>query len=217
MAVIHHAYRCRWSPELTDDLRTIATAWSADDRGGLAALALRQYQAIAGHCDMLQSFGIASTDYVISWLQPEFITPGLASFVTAARYFERVPSLSHSQQSNFHVIETVLPLLGVPRDLVQLMVRGRPIERVLQDLALTSAVVASKLSHLGGWVSAKDAAHALQSVKVKLEAATALPSPEPTRLTQAVDTLRTSGALGDLTDMLRAVQPPDWLVVNLVW
>jgi hypothetical protein len=43
------------------------------------------------------------------------------------------------------------------------------------------------------------------------------PEPERARLTKAMDMLRTSRALADLTDMLRAIQHPDWLVVNLVW
>src|SRR5471030_3156907 len=78
MAVLHQAFRCPVTPEFQSKISKLLAAWTDDDRGGLSALALAGFGALSQREDIHTAFYLHPDGAAASWMQPEFISPGLA-------------------------------------------------------------------------------------------------------------------------------------------
>lgn len=213
MAVLHHAFRCPVTPAFEDVVRVVLSAWGAGDRDGLSAMALRCLPRIADRADIQAAFRLDPDGAVPSWLQPEFVSPGLAALVLLAEKLVPIPSLSASKDANHYLLATHLPVLGWNAREVQHLVQGDPIERVLARYSGNAQeFAASKFRETGGWTSG-DVARRLQD---RLSHLASAPDPdEPPGVRESLAVLRGSGAIDDARAMLAAIENTDWLVTSI--
>ncbi len=213
MAVLHHAFRCPITSAFEEVVQEVLSAWDAGDRERLSAMALRRLPAIAGRADIQAAFRLDPDGAVASWLQPKFVSPGLAALVLLAERLVPIPSLSASRDTNHYLLATHLPVLGWNAREVQLLVRGDPIEVMLARYSLSSREYdASKFRETGGWIFGT-VARSLEAQILRLAAA---PDPdEPPAVREGLTALRESGAIDDARAMLAAVEDTDWLVTSI--
>lgn len=214
MAVVHHAFRWPFSSAVRDEIRHLLAAWSAGERTAVAEQALDAYATLRTRPDITVPFSLQDADHVEAWLGPAHVTARIACFLTLARHFEPVSSLSASRDTNFYTVETMLPLLGVPAEEARAAVHGRPFETLLDELAgLGDPLPRGGPVGLAGWLPGREAADLLARVEAAVAAASTPAAGDDAR--RAVDTLRADGSLDDLVRMLGAVTAPDWLVVRI--
>ncbi len=213
MAVLHHAFRCPVTSAFEETVRQVLSAWDAGDREKLSAMALRRLPRIAEREDIQAAFRLDPDGAVPSWLQPEFVSPGLAALVLLADGFVPIPSLSARSDTNHYLLTTHLPVLGWNEREVQLLVRGDPIELMLARYSSApQELVASKFRETGGWTDGA-LARTLEDLLARL-AATVDSGASPA-VQESWSTLRHSGAIDDARAMLAAVEDTDWLVTSV--
>ncbi|WP_416798716.1 hypothetical protein [Ciceribacter azotifigens] len=213
MAVLHHAFRCPITSAFEEVVQEVLSAWDAGERDKLSAMALQGLPAIAGRADIQAAFRLDPDGAVASWLQPEFVSPGLAALVLLAERLVPIPSLSASRDTNHYLLATHLPVLGWNAREVQLLVRGDPIELMFARYSLPSREYdASKFRETGGWTLGT----ALRAIETKLTRLTTAPGPEVSpAVRESRKALRESGAIDDARAMLAAVGDADWLVTSI--
>ncbi|MCO6179482.1 hypothetical protein [Ciceribacter sp. RN22] len=213
MAVLHHAFRCPVTPAFEETVREVLSAWDAGDHEKLSAMALRRLPRIAEREDIQAAFRLDPDGAMPSWLQPEFVSPGLAALVLLADSFVPIPSLSAGKDTNHYLLTTHLPVLGWNAREVQLLVRGDPIEVMLARYSSApQELVASKFRETGGWTDGT-VARTLGDLLARL-AATVDSGASPA-VRESWNALRHSGAIDDARAMLAAVEDTDWLVTSV--
>jgi len=213
MAVLHHAFRCAVTPAFEREILGLLAIWESGDRTRLSAMAIARYAALAEREDIHAAFYLGTDGAVPSWLQPQFISPGLAALVTLARDFIPLPTLSASNDTNHHRLATHLPALGWPADEIDLLIHGRPIETMLHRYAsATSRPEPGEFRHTGGWTAPGSA----QKLSADLDRLTLCPPPEAGEPAQAAwSVLKESRALDDARAMVGLLNDDDWLIMAI--
>jgi hypothetical protein len=213
MAVLHHAFRCPVTPEFTQQILKLSIALEAGDRAGISTLASDGYASIANRRDIQAAFHLYPDGAAVSWMQPEFISPGLAAIAALAPRFSPIPNLSASKDTNHHLLEMHLPLLGFSEAEVGFLVRGQPIEAMLQACDGSMAELKpGGFRHTGGW-TAGDVAQRLSARLSKLNRGVSSDTRETSRSAWLL--LQESGALADAGTMLAEIGADDWLVMAI--
>ncbi|ANP91675.1 hypothetical protein [Rhizobium leguminosarum] len=213
MAVLHHAFRCAVTPALEREIANLLAAWETGDRERLSDMALARYTALAERKDIHAAFYLGPDGAAPSWLQPQFISPGLAALVVLAKGFVPLPTLSASSDTNHYQLATQLPALGWATDEIDCLIRGQPIEAMLQG----SAGCAFRLKqggfrHTGGWTPGRMA----RTLCTRLDRlAFGPPSQANEAALVAWSKLNESNALQDARAMLNPLTDDDWLVMAL--
>lgn len=213
MAVLHHAFRCSVTPAFKREISKLLAAWEADDRERLSAMAASRYADLAGREDVHAAFYLGPDAAAPSWLHPQFISPGLAALVILAQDFVPLPTLSASNDTNHHRLEKHLPALGWPAEEIDYLVRGRPIETMLQSYAnSTLQLEPGQFRHTGGWTP-PGMARKLSSKLDRLISNPPSQAGEPAQ--EAWSRLNESKALDDARAMVDALSDDDWLVMAI--
>lgn len=211
MAVLHQAFRCPVTPEFQSKISKLLAAWTDDDRGGLSALALAGFGALSQREDIHTAFYLHPDGAVASWMQPEFISPGLAAITMLADDFIPIRGLSASRDTNHYLLETQLPLLGWSPEEIAFLVHGQPIEVMLQGYAAATAeILPGGFRHTGGWTHGAT----VQKLRKRLdELVRGIPkrSDEP-----ALSLLKDNDALSDAQAMLAEITDSDWLIMAII-
>lgn len=213
MAVLHHAFRCPMTGDLDREISLLLDAWERGDRRSISAAALAGYPALQDREDIHVAFSLSPDGPVSQWLQPEHISPGLAALIALAPHFIGLPGLSRSHDSNHHLLETQLPLLGWSMDEVALLVCGRPIEAMLGHYASTGATLApGGFRYTGGWVNAD----AMTTLVARIGQLTSpLPATADDKMVAVRKKLEEYGAIEDAWAMLADIGKNDWLVTAI--
>lgn len=157
MAVLHHAFRCAVTADFERDLQNLMREWASGDRGVFADVAKARYAGLAHLENINTAFYLGPGGAAPSWLEPAFISAGLAAFVMLAPDLEPLPSLSASHDTNHALLARHLPALGWSEDEFRALIYGWPIETVLQRYVRgTSTAVAGGFAHTGGWTPRAD-------------------------------------------------------------
>ncbi|HEV7319635.1 MAG TPA: hypothetical protein VGO04_13635 [Ensifer sp.] len=213
MAVLHHAFRCPVTPAFKEGVQDVLSAWEAGDRKTLSAIALARYGALGEREDLHAAFHLGPDAAAPSWLQPQFISPGLATLVVLAAHFVPLPSLSASNDTNHHRLATQLPTLGWTTDETDTLIHGQPIEAMLQDYA-DPAVRPTQggFGHTGGWTAGRIG----RTLAPRLDQLAFGPPPQADEAAQeAWRQLNETDALDDARAMLAEVRDDDWLVMAI--
>lgn len=213
MAVLHHAFRCSVTPAFKREISNLLAAWEAGDRARLSAMAESRYAGLAGREDVHAAFYLGPDGAAPSWLQPQYISPGLAALVILAEDFVPLPTLSASNDTNHHRLEKHLPALGWLAEEIGYLVRGEPIETMLQSYAnSTLQLEPGKFRHTGGWTAPGMA----RKLSMELDRLISSPPPQAGKAAQeAWSLLNESKALDDARAMVHALSDDDWLVMAI--
>ncbi|EJK88183.1 hypothetical protein MOV66_16055 [Agrobacterium sp. SHOUNA12C] len=210
MAVLHHAFRCAITPALKREISELLAAWEIGDREKLSAMAVARYAALAGREDIHAAFYLGPEGAAQSWLQPQFISPGLAALVVLAQNFAPLPTLSAGNDTNHHRLETHLPALGWSPEEIDSLIHGQPIETMLHDYANSAdRMEPGGFRHTGGWTPPGMA----QKLGVKLDRLALEPPKASDKATWSL--LNESKALDDARAMLAPLRDNDWLVTAI--
>lgn len=188
-------------------------AWDANSREGLSAMALAAYGSLAGREDVHAAFYLGPEGAAPSWLQPEYISPGLAALMVLAPGFIALPNLSASSDTNHYVLASQLPVLGWTADEIEFLVQGQPIETMLQSFAERSCQLQpGGFRYTGGWTSGLSA----RTLSERLDRlAQGLPLDANEMERSAWRRLNESNALHDARAMLSSLTADDWLVMAI--
>jgi hypothetical protein len=213
MAVLHHAFRCAVTPAFEQTVRDLAAAWEAADRDRLSAMAIGRYAALGEREDVHAAFYLAPDGAALSWLQPQFISPGLAALVSLAKDFVPIPSLSASNDTNHHRLATQLPALRWSADEINFLVHGQPIETMLRHFVGSGVRLdPGQFRHTGGWTPPAMA----QRLREKLDQLAKEGAPNADKIARAAwESLNESKALDDARKMVAALNDDDWLVMAI--
>lgn len=213
MAVLHHAFRCSVTPEFAQQISELLAACQAGDHAQLSDLALAGYGSLSQREDVHTAFYLDPEGGAPSWMQPDYITPGLAAIVLLASGFVTIPSLSASKDTNHYLLETQLPLLGWSAEEIRLLVRGQPIETMLRTYAVPGLQLDQDgFRHTGGWTPGL----AAQALKGRLDQlGRGVASDADGAAKAAWSLLADSNALSDAQAMLAAIGDTDWLVMAI--
>ncbi|MQB40831.1 hypothetical protein [Rhizobium sp. ICMP 5592] len=210
MAVLHHAFRCAVTSALKREISDLLAVWETGDREKLSAMAVARYAALAGREDIHAAFYLSPEGAARSWLQPEFISPGLAALVVLAESFVPLPTLSASNDTNHHRLATHLPALGWSPEEIDSLIHGQPIETLLHGYAGSAyRLEPGGFRHTGGWTPQG----MVQKLTVKLDRL-ALEPPKASDKT-AWSLLNERKALDDARAMLAPLHDDDWLVMAI--
>lgn len=213
MAVLHHAFRCPVTREFEREISNLLAAWDAGDQTRLSAVALAGYESLAQREDVQAAFHLAPDGAVSSWLQPEFISPGLAALTVLAHSFIPLPGLSASGDTNHDLLATQLPALGWSDEETGLLVRGQPIEVMLRGYTVsTRRLEQGGFQHTGGWTPGRMA----RKLGARLDQlAVGIPPDADEAARAAWLLLDESNALQDARAMLAPLTDDDWLVTAI--
>lgn len=213
MAVLHHAFRCAVTPEFEADVQELMRQWISGDRAAFAAAAKARYGGLASLQDIQTAFYLGPDGAAPSWLDPAFISPGLAAVVMLAPHFTRVSSLSESHDTNHDLLARQLPALGWPEDEVRSLVHGWPIETMLQRYANDAAVMMpGGFAHTGGWTPPG----MVPLLRERLDKLALAPPAKSHKLAQeAWHRLAERNAFQDAQAMLADLGDRDWLVMAI--
>ncbi|WFR95011.1 hypothetical protein [Rhizobium tumorigenes] len=213
MAVLHHAFRCPVTPEFQRDVTLLLCALKADARDELSALAIAANRHLAHREDLHSAFMLHPDGSASSWMEPDFVSPGLAAVSLLAHRFTAIPGLSASGGANHYVLETHLPLLGWSSAEIGLLVRGKSIESMLMNYADTSRPIEQGgFRHTGGWTEGSIAQMLKLSIDRMIQGP---PSGSDPHALAAWGLLNDVGALRDAQAMLAAISDKDWLVMSI--
>jgi hypothetical protein len=213
MAVLHHAFRCPVTPLFREDVAALLAAWRDGDRDALSAMALAGYALLREREDVHAAFYLGPDGAVPSWLQPDFISPGLAALTGLARGFIRLPNLSSSADANHWFLVSQLPALGWASGEIESLVQGQPIETMLRSYAEPACPLQpGGFRHTGGWTSGRTAL--ALSARLK-RFAQARPADADTAQQAAWQRLNESHALQDAQAMLAPLTADDWLIMSI--
>lgn len=211
MAVLHHAFRCAVTPSFERTVLDLLAAWEAADRERLSTMAIGRYAALAQRQDIHDAFYLGPDGAASSWLQPQFISPGLAALVMLAANFVPLPSLSGSNDTNHHLLATHLPTLGWQREEIDFLIHGQPIETMLHRYTdSTRHLQQGEFRHTGGWTPPM----MTRKLKEKIDLLTLAPPLPAAEAEQAWKRLNESKALDDARAMLAPLNDDDWLVLS---
>jgi hypothetical protein len=213
MAVLHHAFRCPVTPEFERDISELLIAVQPVNRARLSVLALDGYAKLTDRDDVHAAFHLYPEGSASSWMQPEFVSPGLAALAMFADCFIPIPNLSASKDSNHYLLETQLPLLGWTAKEIGFLVRGEPIEAMLEKYAPSATPLAQGgFRNTGGWVPGRTA----QGLKMRLDQLARGVSPHVDATARAAwSLLKDNHALADAGTMLAEIGADDWLVMAI--
>lgn len=213
MAVLHHAFRCAVTPAFEQEIADLLAAWETGDRERLSGMALARYAALAEREDIHAAFYLGPDGAAPSWLQPQFISPGLAALAVLAEGFVPLPTLSASSDTNHYRLATQLPAFGWPADEIDVLIRGQPIEAMLQGYAGSALrLEQGGFRHTGGWTPGRTA----RTLCTRLDRLALGPPSQANEATLAAWTLlNDSNALNDARAMLAALSDDDWLVMAI--
>ncbi len=213
MAVLHHAFRCAVTPAFEREISDLLAAWEAGDRERLSAMAFARYAALAEREDLHAAFHLGPDGAAPSWLQPQFISPGLAALVVLAESFVPLPTLSASSDTNHYRLATQLPALGWSGDDIERLVFGQPVEALLQGYSASAAQPEQGgFRHTGGWTPGRTAPTLSASLD---RLALGPPSQADKAVLSAWSELNDSNALDDARAMLASLSDNDWLVMAI--
>lgn len=213
MTVLHHAFRCPVTPALKRKISNLLAAWEVGDREKVSAMALARYAALAGREDIHAAFYLAPEGAAPSWLEPQFISPGLAALVVLAESFISLPSLSASYDTNHYQLATLLPAFGWSVEDVTSLVNGQPIETMLRAYSRSvNRLEPGGFRHTGGWTAPGLA----RELSMKLDRlAFGPPAAANDAAHMAWNRLNESKALDDARQMLAPLRDEDWLVMAI--
>ncbi|KAA1184685.1 hypothetical protein FP026_04745 [Rhizobium tropici] len=212
MAVLHHAFRCAVTPGFERTVLDLLAAWESADRERLSTMAVSRYAELAQREDINSAFYLGPDGAASSWLQPGFISPGLAALVTLAKDFVPVPTLSASDDTNHHRLATHLPALGWSADEIDFLIHGQPIETMLQPYASsTDQLKEGKFRHTGGWTPPGMTRKLRESIDRLILA----PPSQADEAVWAWNLLNESKALDDARAMLAPLNDDDWLILSI--
>jgi hypothetical protein len=213
MAVLHHAFRCVVTPTFRQDISNLLAAWEAGDREKLSAMVVSRYAALAGREDIDAAFYLGPDGAALSWLQPQSISPGLAALVMLAEGFIPLPTLSASNDTNHHQLVKHLPALGWSVDEIDFLIRGQPVESMLDSYASsTHRLEPGGFRHTGGWTPPGMA----RKLRATLNRLALGAPPQANNAAQvAWGLLNESNALDDACAMLAPLSADDWLVMAI--
>lgn len=212
MAILHHAFRCAVTPGQQVEIERILLAWRKGDREQVVQAARIAYHCQGERPDLWQAFPIDPEGPIRSWLTPDHISPGLAAFMILASSFTPIPSLSRSQQTNHHILAVQLTRLGWPIWAVEGLLRGHPIEAMLDQIRPTYApTVWGQFRETGAWLTGGEVADLRQRLEKLLHG----PDMDTPASREALEILRATGALADALAMLNAVPADAWLVTSI--
>lgn len=213
MAVLHHAFRCAVTPAFEREIADLLAAWETGDRGRLSDMALARYAAVAERKDIHAAFHLGPDGAAPSWLQPQFISPGLAALVVLAESFVPLPTLSASNDTNHYRLASQLPALGWSADDIGSLVFGQPVEAVLRGYSVSALrLEQGGFRHTGGWTPGRTA----RTLCTRLDRlALGPPSQANEAALAAWGLLNESNALNDARAMLAALGDDDWLAMAI--
>ncbi|MGE6786217.1 hypothetical protein ACQKGL_27215 [Ensifer adhaerens] len=213
MAALHHAFRCPITPAFEEAVQDALSAWEAGDRETLSAIALDRYGALGEREDLHAAFHLGPEGAALSWLQPQFISPGYAALVVLAEHFVPLPTLSASNDTNHYRLSTHLPTLGWTTGEVDALIHGQPIEVMLQEYADPAVRLAQGgFRHTGGWTAGRIG----RTLAPRLEQLALNPPPQADGVAhEAWRLLNETDAFNDARAMLAAVRDDDWLVMAI--
>jgi hypothetical protein len=189
------------------------SAWATGDLAVFAAAAKTRYATLAQREDIHTAFYLGPDGAAPSWLEPAFLSPGLAALVMLAPDFVTLPSLSASHDTNHALLAKHLPALGWSDDEVRALIYGWPIETVLQRYIRGSSMpVPGGFAHTGGWTP--PAMTSLLRERLDILAA-GLPAKSHGLAEEAWHSLHTSNAVKDAQEMLADLDIYDWLVMAI--
>lgn len=213
MAVLHHAFRCAVRPAIERDIRDLLHMWQAGDREKLSVLTKERYATLATRDDVHAASYLHPDGAAPSWMEPPFISPGLAAFILLAQNFSPLPTLSSSSDTNHDLLAKHLPRLGWSEAEVGFLIHGQPIEAMLQDYAsATPKLFPGDFAHTGGWTH-PDKIPSLRACLDGLRAEPPLSSDNA--VLDAWRVLNERNALEDARAMLAGLQDDDWLVMSI--
>jgi hypothetical protein len=212
MAVLHHAFRCPVTPAFERYVFDVLEASRLNDSEKLSAMAKGSYEALRYRADIQAAFHLDPEGGAPSWLEPQFISSGLAALVMLAPSFEPLPTLSASDDTNHDRLSKHLPALGWSAADVCALVHGASVEAMLETYAQEPhALVAGGFGHTGGWVSPP----ATENLVARLEKLAAKPRSTSNSADAALLDINDTGALQDARAMLNALRAGDWLVTAI--
>ena len=213
MAVLRHAFRCAVTPDFERDLHKLMREWASGDRGAFADVAKARYATLAHREDIHAGFYLGPDGASPSWLEPAFISAGLAALVMLAPDFEALPSLSASHDTNHALLARHLPALGWSEDEIRALIHGWPIETVLQRYAPGSCVpVPGGFAHTGGWTPPG----MTDILRERLDIlASGLPARSHKLAEEAWHSLKEKNAFEDAQTMVAHLDGYDWLVMAI--
>lgn len=213
MAVLHHAFRCAVTPAFEREIPDLLAAWEAGDRERLSAIAHARYAALAEREDLHAAFHLGPDGAAPSWLQPQFISPGLAALVVLAESFVPLSTLSASNDTNHYRLASQLPALGWSADDIGSLVFGQPVEAVLRGYSASALrLEQGGFRHTGGWTPGRTA----RTLCTRLDRLALGPPSQANEAALAAWTLlNESNALNDARAMLAALSDDDWLVMAI--
>ncbi|MBD8687013.1 MULTISPECIES: hypothetical protein [unclassified Rhizobium] len=213
MAVLHHAFRCAVTADFERDLQNLMREWASGDRGVFADVAKARYAGLAHLENINTAFYLGPGGAAPSWLEPAFISAGLAAFVMLAPDLEPLPSLSASHDTNHALLARHLPALGWSEDEFRALIYGWPIETVLQRYVRgTSTAVAGGFAHTGGWTPPG----MTDILRERLDIlASGRPAKSHKLAEEALHALKENNAFEDAQKMLAHLDRYDWLVMAI--
>lgn len=213
MAVLHHAFRCPITPAFEEAVQDLLSTWKTGNRETLSATALARYGALAAREDLHTAFHLEPDGAAPSWLQPQFISPGLAALAVLAEHFVPLPSLSTSNDTNHYQLATQLPALGWTTEETDALIRGQPIEAMLQDYGDPAVrLMQGGFRHTGGWTAGRIA----RTLAPRLDQLALGPPPQADEAGwKAWRELNETAAFNDARAMLAALHDDDWLVMAI--
>lgn len=211
MAVLHHAFRRPFTADFEAEVACVFAAWESGDLARLSAISLDGYAKLAEREEVHRAFLFDPEGSATSWMQPDFISTGLAALAVLAGGMVEVPNLSASGDTNHYLLETHLPQLGWSAADIALLVHGRPIEAMLQSyVSSVRPIEQGGFRHTGGWTTGQTA----QAMKARIDRLVAgPPDGSDESAVTAWRLLADSGALADAHAMLAAIGESDWLVM----
>lgn len=213
MAVLHHAFRCAVTPDFERDLQNLMREWASGDRGAFAEAAKARYAALTQLEDIHTAFYLGPDGAAPSWLEPAFISPGLAALVMLSPDFKPLPSLSASHDTNHALLARHLPALGWSEDEIRALIYGWPIETVLQRYVRGSSMpVPGGFAHTGGWTPPG----MTDILRERLDIlASGLPARSHKLAEEAWHSLKDNNTFEDAQTMLAHLDSYDWLVMAI--
>jgi len=213
MAVLHHAFRCPVTPDFEQEILRLSAAWNAGDRARLSAMAIAGYGSLAQRDDIYAAFHLDPEGDAFSWMQPDFISPGLAAVAMLAGRLIPIPGLSASTGTNHSLLESQLPSLGWSAEEVASLVRGQPVEAMLQRYAVSTPPIGQGgFRHTGGW-TAGPIAKMLKTRLGQLVEGGVPTADDPRRAAWSL--LTENHAFSDAQAMLAEIVDNDWLVMAI--